>query len=112
MPVQAQLPVSFLMVASVAAQGTYSREKVIRARAFKGPKPMVPREPIREVIPSGEVMLVTPKSTAQLETTTSLAEMPAIRATTICQKPRPMGTKKGTISRPIMEPKVWDMSWE
>ena len=25
-----QLPVSFLMVASVAAQGTYSREKVIR----------------------------------------------------------------------------------
>ena len=29
-PTQAQLPVSFLIVASVAAQGTYSREKVIR----------------------------------------------------------------------------------
>ena len=29
-PTHFQLPVSFLMVASVAAQGTYSREKVIR----------------------------------------------------------------------------------
>lgn len=30
-PVQAQLSDSFLMVAKVAAQGTYSREKVMRA---------------------------------------------------------------------------------
>ena len=59
-----------------------------------------------------EVMLLTPKSTAVEDTTTSLAEMPAIRATTICQKPRPMGAKKGTMHRPIMEPKVFPMSWE
>ena len=36
-------------------------------------------------MPASEVTLEIPKSTAQLETTTSLAEMPAMRATTICQ---------------------------
>ena len=73
---------------------------------------MVERAPIREAIPSEEVMLVTPKSTAVLETTTSLAEIPAMRATTICQKPRPIGAKKGTMNRPMMEPKEEEMSWE
>ena len=46
-------------------------------------------------MPSVEVMLVTPKSTAVLETTTSLAEMPAISATTICQKPQTDGGEEG-----------------
>ena len=60
-------------------------------------------------IPAGELALTTPKSTAQLDTTTSLADMPAIRATVICQKPSPMGAKKGTSHRPMTAPKPPDM---
>ena len=73
---------------------------------------MALKEFIKEAIPSGEVILVTPKSTAQLETTTSLAEIPAISATTICQKPRPMGAKKGTSHLPSMAPKLDAISVE
>ena len=80
-----QLPVSFLMVARVAAQGIYSSEKVINARALAGPKPMPLRMADRLAMPAAEFTLFTLNSTAQLETTTSLADTPAISATTICQ---------------------------
>ena len=90
----------------------YSSEKVIRARALAGPKPMPLSIAEREAMPAAEFTLLTLKSTAQLETTTSFAETPAIRATTICQYPRPMGEKKGTSQRPKSEPKVPDISVE
>ena len=100
------------MVARVAAQGMYSSEKVISARALAGPKPMPPSMAERDAIPAAEFTLFTAKSTAQLETTTSLAETPAIRATTICQYPRPTGAKNGTSHRPRRDPKVFPMSAE
>ena len=55
-------------------------------------------------------MFWIPKSTPQLDTTTSLAAIPAIRATMICQYPSPTGAKNGTIALPIQEPKLKLMS--
>lgn len=73
---------------------------------------MPPRADAKALMPSGELALTMPNSTAQLETTTSLAETPAMRATAICQKPRPMGAKKGTSHLPSMAPKLDAISVE
>ncbi len=67
---------------------------------------------VSSAMPAAVVAFPTLNSTAQEDTTTSFAEMPAMSATTICQNPKPMGAKKGTIHWPIWEPKVWDMSRE
>ena len=61
-------------------------------------------------IPAPELMFETPNKTAQLETTTSFAEMPAIRATAICQNPNPIGAKNGTSPCPKIAPKLSDIS--
>ena len=73
------------MVASVAAQGIYSRQNTIRLTALRGPKPISASAAAKAPMPAAEAVFATPNSTAQLVTTTSLAEMPAMSATTICQ---------------------------
>src|SRR5699024_10916957 len=108
--IQPQLPDSFWMVPRAAAQGMYSRQKIIRHRALKGPKPMPSSAAAKDAMPAGLEALTMPNRTAQLDTTTSLAEMPAMRATAICQKPRPMGAKKGVSSLPSTAPKLFDIS--
>ena len=79
---------------------------------LRGPKPIPFNADAKALIPSGELALTMPNNTAQLDTTTSLAEIPAISATAICQKPRPMGAKKRTSHLPSMDPKLWDISGE
>ena len=100
------LAASLRIVANVAAQGIYSRQKIIRQKALSCPKPAVPRIPTSVSIPAAELILGTPNKTAQLDTTTSFAEMPAIKATAICQKPNPTGAKNGTSQCPKMAPKL------
>ena len=56
-----------------------------QAYAFTGPKPIDPSVEAMAVMPWDVVMFWMPKSTLQLETTTSFWAMPAISATTICQ---------------------------
>ena len=70
------------------------------------PNPMDARTATKLSIPWAVVIFWMPKSTLQLDTTTSFAAMPEISATTICQYPRPSGSKNGTISFPTMEPKL------
>ena len=84
-----------LDVARAAAQGMYSRQKIIRQRALKGPKPIPSRAAAKAAIPASELALTMPNSTAQLETTTSLAEMPAMRATVILPEAQADGGKEG-----------------
>src|SRR5699024_12569958 len=90
----------------VAAQGIYSRQKIIRQNALSCPKPAAPKMPTSVFIPAPELIFGTPNRTAQLDTTTSFAEIPAIKATAICQKPNPIGAKNGTSQWPKMAPKL------
>ena len=103
-PVHSQLLDSFLMVASVATQGMYSRQNTIRHTAFSGPKPIAVRASVNASEPCA-----APSSTAQLETTTSLAEMPAISATTICQKPSPITANAGERNLPMYPAKPYSI---
>ena len=77
-PIQSQLFDSLRMVASAAAQGMYSRQKTIRHTALRGPNPIPASAAAKELMPAAELALAMPNSTAQLDTTTSLAEIPAI----------------------------------
>ena len=74
----------------------YSRQNTIRQMAFSPPKPMAVSAPAMSAAP-----LPVPSTTAQLETTTSFAEMPAMSATTICQKPSPIGANAGCRNLPM-----------
>lgn len=75
-------------------------------KAFSGPKPIPVSAEEKTAIPWGELALTIPDRTAQLETTTSLADMPAISAASIYQDPRPIGAKTGTSHLPSMAPKL------
>ena len=68
--------------------------------------------PASAVIPISELIFGTANNTAQLDTTTSFAEIPAINATAICQYPKPIGAKNGSNPRPINAPKLFDISEE
>ena len=73
------------MVAIVAVHGMYNRQNTIREYALAVPNPIPLSVEARTVIPAVVVTLPIPKSTLQLETTTSFAAIPAMSATTICQ---------------------------
>src|SRR5699024_11573772 len=61
-------------------------------------------------IPAEVVILAMQKRTLQLETTTSFAAIPEIRATAICQYPSPAGASKGTRAFPMIAPKLSEIS--
>ena len=88
----------------------YSRQNTIRHTAFKGPNPMPASSSANAAMPSAELAFTMPNSTAQLETTTSFAEMPAISATAICQKPSPTGMNTGAMNLPTYAAKLLPMS--
>ena len=73
----------------------------MRQYALSGPNPTDESASAMAAMPASDVAFATPKRIAVLETTTSFAEMPAMRAVEICQKPKPIGAKKGTQARPI-----------
>ena len=73
------------IVAMVAVQGMYSRQKTINAKALAEPNPIVCNKAERPDIPAAVVTFGIPNSTLQLDTTTSLAAIPAMSATMICQ---------------------------
>ena len=86
------------MVMIVAAQGMYRRAEYHQADGVKPCKPDAFKPLMKHLHAGGELIFWIPKSTDRRRTpTTSLAEMPAISATTICQKPRPAGANTGTI---------------
>lgn len=97
---------SFLIVASVAAQGVYKRQNTIKQKALKEVKPIAFKASENSIMPALDEELTTPKSTAQLETTTSFAEIPAINARVICQNPKPTGAKRGAKILPRLAPKL------
>ena len=106
MPVHFQLLDSLFIVAIVAAQGTYNKQNIIRQYAFNTPNPILFNIVANSVIPACELIFGTANNTAQLDTTTSFAEMPAINATAICQYPNPIGAKNGSNKCPITAPKL------
>ncbi len=55
-------------------------------------------------MPAGEVTLPIPNNIPKLDTTTSLAAIPDISATTTCHIPRPAGLRIGDITFPIIAP--------
>ena len=78
------LSVSRRIVAIVAVHGTYSRQNTISARALAVPNPILFKATSAVLMPCAVAMFEIPKRTPQLETTTSLAAIPAISATMIC----------------------------
>ena len=74
------------------------------------PNPIPPKSSVRLAMPAAEFKLEMPNKTAQLDTTTSFAEIPAIKATAICQYPSPSGAKKGTIHFQMTAPKLFLIS--
>ena len=112
MPVHFQLLDSLLIVAMVAAQGTYNKQNIIRQYAFNIPNPIPLNIAANSVIPTSELIFGTANNTAQLDTTTSFAEIPAINATAICQYPNHKKTKNGSNICPITAPKLFVISVE
>ncbi len=96
------------MVPIAAAQGTYNRTKSIMQYAFRGPNSgsIAFRFSATAPRPAAVSAFPTPKSTEKLDTTTSFAEMPAIRDTMICHRPRPAGRISGSNHFPIAAPKL------
>ena len=90
------LSVSRRIVAIVAVHGTYSRQNTISARALAVPNPILFKATSAVLMPCAVAMFEIPKRTPQLETTTSLAAIPAISATMICQYQRHAGAKNCT----------------
>ncbi len=70
----------------------------MNARALAGPNPMPSRASWRAAVPTA--VPLTPNSTERLETTTSLAEMPARSAAARRQSPEPKGASAGAMARP------------
>ena len=78
-------PTSLCIVAIVAVHGTYSRQNTMREYAFAALNPIAPSVATKLSMPWDVVIFCIPKSTLQLDTTTSFAAIPEISATTICQ---------------------------
>ena len=87
--------IHFLTVAKVATHGMYKRQNTMRQYAFNELKPIDCNCSAKICIPTSELALTTLNKIAIEETTTSLATIPAIRASTICQKPSPNGANNG-----------------
>lgn len=74
--------VSFLIVAIVAIHGTYNRQNIIRHIAFNEVNPTVFSAEYSSVLLEA---ISIPYNTFILDTTTSFAASPDIKATAICQ---------------------------
>ena len=105
----AKEPDSFLTVAKVATHGIYKRQNTMRQYAFNELKPIDCNCSAKICIPTSELALTTLNKIAIEETTTSLATIPAISASTICQKPSPNGANNGLRACPTTAPKLSDM---
>ena len=99
-----------MIVAIVAIHGVYNKQKIINAYAFKLPNPAAVSAAVKADIPSAELILLIPYKTEKLDTTTSFAEMPEIRATAICQLPRPAGRSTGSKIWPKAAAKLCETS--
>ena len=59
-------------------------------------------------MPAAELIFPIPNNTEKLDTTTSFAEIPEIKATAICHIPSPAGLSTGSNTFPIEAPKLSD----